>query len=300
MLYFWKLISKMKFNSPELNCSIFFPLYRLIVSKKTDYSLRDFVRIERLFRWINVNPFSFMHRYGSWCVNRFSLFWLPCDLPAITLTLVCDVCATCGSAGISVLLWSRVDHVFDCSIRYSDPGLRMVIIQRQDSDFNSMCQRPNTPGMLCIALLGQHQLSRIVQCFQRLWSRPSMLCLKRLNARCCWRSLWSSCRWRWFSIFWIKFRTLTLCDRFTVEFGTPGMLKSMFSSSVARLNSLSALDDAMSRCSAGTNCSFTVCVLALDFTGSPVSSWPCLTRLSSHFTGFPVLTEEPRVLVTTV
>ena len=31
------------------------------------------------------------------------------------------------------------------------------------------------------------------------------------------------------------------CDRFTVEFGTPGMLKSMFSSSVARLNSLSAL-----------------------------------------------------------
>ena len=59
-----------------------------------------------------------------------------------------------------------------------------------------------------------------------------------------------------FSIFWIKFWTLTPCDRFTVEFGTPGMLKSMFFSSVARLNSLSALNDAMSRCSAGTNCSF--------------------------------------------
>ena len=69
--------------------------------------------------------------------------------------------------------------------------------------------------------------------------------LKGLNARCCWRSLWSACRWGWFSIFWIKFWTLTPCDRFTVEFGTPGMLNSIFSSSVARLNSLSALNDAM-------------------------------------------------------
>ena len=80
--------------------------------------------------------------------------------------------------------------------------------------------------------------------------------LKRLNGRCCWRSLWSDCRWGWFSIFWIKLWTLTPCDRFTIEFGTPGMLKSMFSSSVAMLN-LFALDDAVPRCSAGTNCSFT-------------------------------------------
>ena len=53
--------------------------------------------------------------------------------------------------------------------------------------------------------------------------------------------------------------TLTPCDRFTAESGTPGMLKSKFSSLIARLNSLSALNDAMSRFSAGTN-SFTVCV----------------------------------------
>ena len=82
--------------------------------------------------------------------------------------------------------------------------------------------------------------------------------LKGLNARCRWRSLWSACRWGWFSIFWIKLWTLMPCDRFTIAFGTPEMLKSMFSSSVARLN-LFALDDAVSRCSAGTN-SFTVCV----------------------------------------
>ena len=46
---------------------------------------------------------------------------------------------------------------------------------------------------------------------------------------------------RWFSIFWIKFWTLTPCDRFTAECGNPGMLKSMFSSLIALLNSLSVL-----------------------------------------------------------
>ena len=54
--------------------------------------------------------------------------------------------------------------------------------------------------------------------------------LEGLNGRCYWRSLWSACRWGWFSIFWIKLWTLTPCDRVTVEFGTPGMLKSMFCS----------------------------------------------------------------------
>ena len=103
-------------------------------------------------------------------------------------------------------------------------------------------------------------------------SRDSLL--KGLNCRCCWRSLWSARRWGWFSIFWIKFWTLTPCDRFTVEFGTPGMLKSIFSSSVARLNSLSVLNDAMSRFSSGTNCSFTDSALELlCSTSCPVPSW---------------------------
>ena len=39
-----------------------------------------------------------------------------------------------------------------------------------------------------------------------------------------------------------------------------------------------------------------LCVLALDFTGSPVPSWACITRMSSDFTGFPVLSEEPSSL----
>ena len=109
--------------------------------------------------------------------------------------------------------------------------------------------------------------------------------VKGLNAWCCWRSLWSACRWGWFSICWIKLWTLILCDRFTIAFGTPEMLKSMFSSPIARLN-LFAFDDVVSRCSREpTSCT--------DSTGFPVRSWTFMTRLSSHFTGFPVRSEEP-------
>ena len=57
-----------------------------------------------------------------------------------------------------------------------------------------------------------------------------------------------------------------LCDRFTIAFGTPEMLKSMFSSSIARLN-LFAFDDVVSRCP-GEPTSCTLCELAS--TGFPV------------------------------
>ena len=92
-------------------------------------------------------------------------------------------------------------------------------------------------------------------------SRDSLL--KGLNCRCCWRSLWSACRWGWFLIFWIKFRTLTPCDNFTAECGTPGMLKSMSSSLIARLNSSSVLNDAMSRFSSGAKFFHCVCTWAV-------------------------------------
>ena len=36
-----------------------------------------------------------------------------------------------------------------------------------------------------------------------------------------------------------------------------------------------------------------LCVFVLDSTGFPVLSWTCMTRLSSHSTGFSVLSEEP-------
>ena len=58
----WKLTLKIILNSPELNCSVFFSLYYLRVSKKMDYFLRNLVRRERRISWFNINPLSFIHR----------------------------------------------------------------------------------------------------------------------------------------------------------------------------------------------------------------------------------------------
>ena len=96
-----------------------------------------------------------------------------------------------------------------------------IISVKSDRTCSRRCQLPNTSDMLCIVLLAPHRLSRTIQCSQQLWSHLVILCWKNWNCLCCWRSLWSACRWGWFSIFWIKFRTLTPCDRFTAECGTP-------------------------------------------------------------------------------
>ena len=96
--------------------------------------------------------------------------------------------------------------------------------------------------------------------------------LKGLNARCCWRSLWSACRWG------CSESSESSCERWRnviVSLSNSALLEcwsQCFPRRLHGLNSLSALNDAMSRCSAGTNCSFTMCVLALDFTGLPVLS----------------------------
>ena len=79
--------------------------------------------------------------------------------------------------------------------------------------------------------------------------------LKGLNDWLCCRSRWRACRCGWFSIFWINSRTLAPCNCFTVECGSPGMLKSMSSSLISRLNSLSVLSNATSRCTSGACCS---------------------------------------------
>ena len=116
-------------------------------------------------------------------------------------------------------------------------------------------------------------------------SRDSLL--KGLNCRCCWRSRWSAFRWGWFSTFWIKSRTLASCNCFTAECGNHGMLKSMSSSLIARLNSLSVLNNAMSRFSSGANCSFTVCTWAVALIKL---SWSIVSLLNTgvfrHITSF--------------
>ena len=96
--------------------------------------------------------------------------------------------------------------------------------------------------------------------------------------------IWSASRWGCLSICWIKLWTLIPCDRFTIAFGTPEMFKSMFSSSIARLNLFTS-----SRCSREpTSC--TLC--ELSSTNSTVRSEelssPCDLPTISWVTNFPV------------
>ena len=134
MLYLWRKTSKMKLNIPELNSSIFLSPYCLIV-KKTDYLLRDFVRFDRLFWWINVNPFSFMHRFDNWCINKFSLFCgfaFAFDLDALTVTLVCDVSSWSGSARTSVLLWlESITYLCACAAGRAELSPQYVIFRKR-------------------------------------------------------------------------------------------------------------------------------------------------------------------------
>ena len=67
------------------------------------------------------------------------------------------------------------------------------------------------------------------------------------------------------------------------------------SSLIARLNSLSVLNNATSRCSSGANCSFTMCALELfRSSGCPDTSWVCSTRVfPDRLSGFPDRSEEP-------
>ena len=79
---------------------------------------------------------------------------------------------------------------------------------------STQCLRSNALGMLCIVISVPRRLSRKVQCSRAAIIASFDSLLKGLNARCCWRSLWSASRCGWFSICWIKLWTLIPCDRF--------------------------------------------------------------------------------------
>ena len=105
MLYLWKLIPKIILYSPELNCSVVFPLYCLRVSKKTDYFLRDLVRSESLFCWLSIHLLLLIGMMLDKSTGSLLCgFAFAFDLAAKTFTMGCDVSSS-RSAGTSVLLW---------------------------------------------------------------------------------------------------------------------------------------------------------------------------------------------------
>ena len=136
----WKLILKKILDSPELNCSVVFSLYCLIVLKKIDDFLRDLVRRERRFLWLNVNPLSFIHWNGTRHNNRFSLlwfcfrFWSGCNTPWFSIvTFVIQV-------DLKELLccWNLNQSPACMIMKNSDPIMRIIFTHRPDSDFNSV------------------------------------------------------------------------------------------------------------------------------------------------------------------
>ena len=136
-LYLWMMISKIEFS-----CKIQL-LHRLpsvtFVSKKIDHFLRNVVRGKILFWWFNVNPSSFMYWYGCCCTNVCPRLWFCFWRWPLCKHLDACLCtrSSCGSAGICVvLIW--IGHIFNRSIRNSDPRMRIVFIHRQDSIFNSI------------------------------------------------------------------------------------------------------------------------------------------------------------------
>ena len=65
-------------------------------------------------------------------------------LPSIWLQphscLFVGICSSCESAGIFCIVFKRMSHIFDCSIRNSDPGMRIVLVHGLNSNFNSILE----------------------------------------------------------------------------------------------------------------------------------------------------------------
>ena len=66
------------------------------------------------------------------------------DLAATTLELVCTLSSSCWICKIFCVVFNRIVHIFDRSVRNSDPGMRIVLIHGLNSNFNSIFEVPKT------------------------------------------------------------------------------------------------------------------------------------------------------------
>ena len=136
----------------------------------------------------------------------------------------------------------RRSIVYSCSL--------LFFLARSARTCSRRCQCPSMINILCTAFWVPCRVIHTIRCS---W-------LKGLNDWFCCRSRWRACRSGWFSILWINSRTLALCACFTRNSGNPGILKSMFSAILSRVNSLSVLSVIISRCTSGAVRSATLCL----------------------------------------
>ena len=111
---FWRFF----YDSPEMNCSIFFSMHMLWMTKKIHHSLRYFIIGERKFPWFNISPIPFPNGdYSWWGAGRFSSLWL-CFWPLIGMQNIShpvfNAYSSRSTSGISVsLLFKFITNVFD-------------------------------------------------------------------------------------------------------------------------------------------------------------------------------------------
>ena len=208
--------------------------------------------------WLLKNSL-FLHSFLSWFAMKYS--WPPFFLP---------VAVTVGSSFPNVVVGNRkeVKNLLDVLL-----VLFRIISQEVPARAVGRCRRPSTTDILCIVSHSSMFPAALITSCDSL--------LKGLNCRCLLKiTLKVLVAEGGSSIFWIKFLNVdAMLIVSLLNLRTPGMLKSMFSSLIARLNSLSVLNDAMSRFSSGANCSFhCVCTWAVLLNRLP---WSIVNLLNS-------------------
>ena len=152
----------------------------------------------------------------------------------------------------------------------------LFLYARSGRTCSRRCRHPSMINVLCTAFWVPCRVIRTIRCSQLHESFVLILDWRDWMIDFCRRSCWRACRFGWFSIFWTNSRTLALCACFTIECGSPGVFKSMSSSILSRIVSLSVLSFLISWFTSGAARSAISCL-----SGSPDRSWVCSTRISS-------------------
>ena len=186
----WELILKVFFDSPEMNCSIFFSMHMLWMTKKIHHFLRYFKIGEWIFPWFNISPSPLPNRNYSWRrAGRSSSWWFcfglwsACKIFRIQFKRILFELKFWNFCLIVV----QIHHKLIWSMRNSDPGMSIVSVQRPNSDLNSTLTMQATGrdfqngSNLCVSLDPS----------SRLWW--SILPWKSVFTTGHWMKLWKIC-----------------------------------------------------------------------------------------------------------
>ena len=133
-----KLVLKIIFQSPKFDWTIFFSRW-FSVTKKSVYSCSNCVSLIELSSWFNINPFSFKNTYSPW---RWASSWRSSWF-CFSLESACKrkyFCLRCRGLMfvVDVLPVDQVCDQFVQATRISDPRVRIVFVNRFNSNFHSM------------------------------------------------------------------------------------------------------------------------------------------------------------------